>query len=150
MGDSNQWPVTGFYFNVELGGAPVSFQEVTGLEVQVETEDIKEGGRLDYVLRIPTRTKYGTLSLKRGVLPSGSDLADWITNVAYIPRLAGDLDKRDIRVALMDENKEEVAVWDVFDAYPTKYSVAPLNSMDNGLAFETIEFTYREFYLYKS
>lgn len=147
---SNVWPVMGFYFWVEIGDAKAKFQEVSGLEVQVETEEIKEGGRLDYTIRIPSRTKYGTLTLKRGVMASGSDLADWVTEVAFFPRSAGSLDKRNIRIGLMDENKNDVATWDVYDAYPTKYSVASLNATENAIAFETIEFAYREFSIVRS
>ena len=66
--DSIYVPPPVFAFRVDIDGAEsdTSFQEVSGLEVQFETEDVVEGGQNRFVHRLPTRTKYSNLLLKRG------------------------------------------------------------------------------------
>lgn len=145
------YPVAGFHFSVSVNGISgvARFQEVSGLEVQVETETIKEGGVTDYEFRIPTRTKYGNITLKRGVFSDRGGLADWVQEVAWFPRTAGKLDKHDVTITLMDELGEPVVVWTVYDAFPTKYSIGSLNALESAIAFETLELCYREFHIRK-
>jgi len=145
-------PEMGFHFSVEVDGLSGKgrFQEVSGLEVQVETETIKEGGVTDYDFRIPTRTKYGNITLKRGVFADNSDLADWAQDVAWTPRSAGSLKKRDVTITLLNHDGDPIMIWTVYDAFPTKYAITPLNSMENSIAYETIELCYREFFAYRS
>ena len=50
----------------ELGDG--GFQEVTGLEIEMEVQEVKEGGRNDGTVRLVGRGKYGALTLKRGML----------------------------------------------------------------------------------
>jgi len=54
-----------------------SFQEVSGLNVKLGTEEVPEGGENRYVHRLPTVPKYENLVLKRGLL-KGSPLIDWV------------------------------------------------------------------------
>ena len=71
-------PPCGFYFRVEFVGIDgmeddkeQRFQEVSGLSFEVETEELKEGGENRFVYKLPKRTKYPNLVLKRGLLRAG-------------------------------------------------------------------------------
>src|SRR5438046_200364 len=61
------FPHTGFAFYVEvqgIGGA--AFSEVSGLEANMKFDEVRAGGENGFVYRLPTRTEFGNLTLKRG------------------------------------------------------------------------------------
>src|SRR6187200_2877124 len=61
-------PYQGFNFMVEIEGILAGgFSECTGLAVQTEFEDYKEGGVNDFVHRFAGRTTYPPLVLKHGL-----------------------------------------------------------------------------------
>src|SRR6516225_4908003 len=62
------------------------FQECSGLEIEMDVQELVEGGRNDGVIRCVGRGKYTNLVLKRGMfyLPGGavkSELWDWLQRV---------------------------------------------------------------------
>ena len=61
-------PYTSFRFRIEIGGIIVAqVSEVTGLQLETETEPYEEGGVNDFVHQLPKRTKYQHITLKRGI-----------------------------------------------------------------------------------
>src|SRR5207302_361111 len=61
------------------------FQECSGLEVEMEVQEHREGGRNDGVIRQVGRAKYSTIVLKRGMFYSSDtvnrDLWKWLQGV---------------------------------------------------------------------
>jgi len=51
----------------------------------------------------------------------------------------------DILVTLMDEAGDAVAVWNVVQAYPVKWSMSDLSANGNNVVVETIELAYQYF-----
>lgn len=67
------YPPVGFHFLVEFEGLGTEskdhqFQSVSGLSVDIETEEIAEGGENRFKHKFPVKTKYPNLVLKRGLL----------------------------------------------------------------------------------
>ncbi len=65
------YPFPGFHFIVQFELSPqlpvdVGFQEVSGLSVSVDLETYKEGGENRFIHRLPGRTQFSDLVLKRG------------------------------------------------------------------------------------
>ena len=94
-----------FHFKVEVAGFDGDdnkFQEVSGLNAEVTTEEIREGGENNFSYRLPTGTKYGNLVLKRGYFNS-SGLGDWcreaIQDFQFTPR--------DVKVTLLDKDHND-------------------------------------------
>ena len=65
------YPPAGFYFKVEIVGVAgmnedteQRFQEVSGLSVEIETEELKEGGENRFSYKLPKRAKYPNLVLR--------------------------------------------------------------------------------------
>ena len=61
------YPPVGFHFKVEVLGASdsaadVRFTEVSGLSVEMLTEELAEGGENRFVQKYPVRAKYPELS----------------------------------------------------------------------------------------
>lgn len=142
-------PPGNFYFAVSIGGGSgidAGFQEVSGLEVEQEFEEIKEGGMNDWIHRVPARIKYNNLTLKRGMAPSGSGLVSWCQQLFNRANHLGTPQRKEnIDVELMNEKGECVRMWSFVDAYPVKWSLDNLNSMESKLAIESIEFAYQFF-----
>ncbi len=133
-----------FHFKVELAGGSadqdVRFQEATGLQAEVTTEELREGGLNEYVHRLPTGAKYGNLVLKRGYVKS-SEMADWVQRAVE----SFEFDPRDVTVSLLDEEHAPVAAWSFVRAWPVKWSLSDLKAQENALAVESMELAYRSF-----
>jgi phage tail-like protein len=141
------YPPTGFHFRVEFGLAgvgpgslDVDFQEVSGLDQSLDVMSYDEGGENRFSHRLPTRTKYGNLVLKRGMLTS-SALIDWFRN--GIESL--DVQPVDVRVILLSPASQPVAAWSVSKAYPVKWNISGFNAADSSVVTETIELTFQQF-----
>ena len=141
---STYYPPWGFYYKVEIedakGSDDARFQTVSGLSVEYDTEEYKEGGENRFTHKLPVRTKYGDLSLKRGMLV-GSQVISWFTD-AFRDR---DFRPSDVSVILMNEEGQPLRTWKVAHAVPKKWTVSDLNANENSVVVETIELTYRYF-----
>ncbi|MFN4290212.1 MAG: phage tail protein [Permianibacter sp.] len=142
---ASYYPPVGFHFKVEVSGLPtdsndIRFSEVSGLAVELATEEIAEGGENRFLQKYPTRAKYPELVLKRGLLLK-SDLWDWIRN-----NLEKDvLEPRDMTIKLLNEQHEPLLTWNVVKAYPTKWSVSDLSASNNSIVVESLQFYYQYF-----
>ncbi|WP_109851192.1 phage tail protein [Aquimarina sp. AU58] len=136
------YPPVGFHFSVEFTGLSTSeadhqFQSIAGLSVDVETEDVTEGGENRFKHKIPVRTKYPNLVLKRGLLVD-SKVIDWckdaVENFEFEPI--------DLIVKLLNEKHEPLVSWNIVHAYPIKWSISDFNAQESKVVIETIELVY--------
>src|SRR5438552_1210892 len=95
----NPHPSCRFYVTVE-GITQAVFTEVSGLALEVATEDVEEGG-YQIVHRIPGRCKLGNLVLKRGMTKS-NEFLKWNLEVAQ-----GKLKPRNISVIVFNVDGSE-------------------------------------------
>jgi phage tail-like protein len=139
-------PPVAFSFRVAIDGAEgdTGFQEVSGFQVDIETEDVVEGGQNRFVHRLPTRTKYSNLVLKRGVVTTASEFGAWVSR-AMSSGPVRQADAKTIVVQLMDETRAPLVVWKVFGAYPLRWEHSQLNSRSEEVLTETIELSYQFF-----
>lgn len=141
------YPPVGFHFRVEVLGLPpndndVRFTEVSGLSVEVGTEEVAEGGQNWYVQKFPLRAKYPELVLKRGLLV-GSEITEWIR--ASVEELR--IQPKNVDVLLLNQEHEPLLTWHLVNAYPTKWSVSDLNASNNAVVVESLQFFYQYFTL---
>lgn len=138
------YPPWGFYYKVEFGISQdtndARFQTVSGLSVEYDYETFKEGGENRFEHKLPVRTKYGDLVLKRGML-TGSAVVQWFVD-AFRDRA---FNPTNVNVILMSEKGEPLRTWKIAHAIPKKWLVSDFNSMENSLVIETLELTYRYF-----
>ena len=141
----NYYPPVGFHFKVEILGLPpndndVRFTEVSGLSLEVVTEELAEGGENRFVQKYPVRTKYPELTLKRGLLVS-SEAIEWIRRCIEDHQI----EPKNIDVKLLNEEHQPLLTWHVIGAYPTKWAVSDLNATNNAVVTETLQFYYQYF-----
>lgn len=138
------YPPVGFHFKVEFAGIgnnnDIRFQSVSGLSVEYDMESFKEGGENRFEHKLPLRTKYGDLSLKRGML-TDSKVVDWCMK-AFVNR---EFEPVQVNIILLNENHEALKRWEVIDAWPKKWSVSDLNAQENSLVIETLDLAYKYF-----
>ena len=148
------YPPAGFHFKVDFvsvdglsDDTEQRFQEVSGLTVEVEVEEFKEGGENRFTYKFPKRAKYPNLVLKRGLL-TNTKIVDWLKESMYGYFWATPypyVTTTDIIITLMDEAGNEAAVWNVVQAYPLKMSTSDFKASDNSIVVETIELAYQYF-----
>jgi phage tail-like protein len=138
------YPPLGFYYKVEFSISKakndVRFQSVSGLSVEYDYENFKEGGENRFEHKLPVRTKYADLVLKRGML-TDSNVLDWFLD-AFRDRK---FKPADVNVILMNEKSEPLRTWKVAHAIPKKWQVSDLNANESAVVIETLELTYRYF-----
>jgi len=138
------YPPWGFYYKVEFSVSSdkndARFQSVSGLSVEYDYESFKEGGENRFEHKLPVRTKYADLVLKRGMLKD-STVIKWFL-AAFRDR---QLTPSDINVILMNEKGEPLQAWKIAHAIPKKWLVSDFNSAENSIVIETMELTYRYF-----
>jgi phage tail-like protein len=147
---TDYYPPWGFHYKVAFSQSQekddVRFQTVSGLSVEYDTEEYKEGGENRFTHKLPVRTKYADLVLKRGMLTgpsvlSGTSVVKWFLDAfrdrAFTPR--------DVNVILLNERGEQLRTWKVAHAVPRKWTVSDLNASESSLVIETLELSYRSF-----
>jgi phage tail-like protein len=108
--------------------------------VEYDTESFKEGGQNLYEHKLPVRTKFSDLILKRGML-TDSQVIGWCTqalfNRVFLPA--------QIIVTLRNEKDQPLKAWKVNNAWPRKWSVSDFNATENSIVVETLELSYSYF-----
>ena len=147
---ANYYPPVGFHFKVEVLDLPpsahdVRFTEVSGLAMELGTEEVAEGGENRFVQKFPTRAKYPELVLKRGLLKN-SEVLKWIRSCIE----DFNIQPKNLDIKLLNEEHEPLMTWHVVNAYPTKWAISDLNATSNAVVIETLQFFYQYFNLDQS
>lgn len=137
------YPPVGFHFLVAFELFPQTvqdgrFQEVSGLNVEMQMESIREGGENRFEHQLPVRTKYSDLVLKRGLFV-GSGVYQWakdaFENFEFQPV--------NLLISLLNDQHTPLLSWHVVHALPKKWDISAFNAEQNTIAIETLTLTYR-------
>jgi len=141
---ASYYPPWGFYYKVDFSISKntddARFQTVSGLSVEYDYETFKEGGENRFEHKLPVRTKYADMVLKRGML-TDSEVIKWFLS-AFRDR---EFTPSDLNVILMNEKGDPLQTWKVAHAIPKKWLVSDFNANENSVVIETMELTYRYF-----
>lgn len=129
------YPLSVFHFQVEWGGTRIGFTEVSGLTIELQSIDYREGSSLEYhVTKTPGIPQFSNIVLKRGAFRADNEFFQWLNTVRM-----NKIERRDLTISLLNEEHEPVMVWKVKEAWPCKVEGPTLNSTGNEVAIETIE-----------
>lgn len=138
------YPPVGFHFKVEFSGIgndnDCRFQSVSGLNVEYDTESFKEGGENRFEHKLPVRTKFADISLKRGML-TDSGVIKWCMK-AFRER---EFKPADVYITLLNEKHTGIKTWHLRKAWPRKWSVSDFNAQENSIVVETLDLSYTYF-----
>lgn len=132
------YPLPKFHFQVQWGGVRIGFTEVTGLDMQSEVIEYREGSSPEYhKVKMPGMQKFSNITLKRGTMLGDSDFYKWInsTNLTVA-------DRREIVISLLNELHAPVMTWKAKNAFPVKVQASDLKSDGNEVAIETLELAH--------
>lgn len=131
-----------FRFSVKVDDMSLAaFTEFSLPNLDVETEEIKEGGLNSYIHHLPVRVKTGNITLRNGITSNGM-LLDW-----YLDVLNGKIKDatRQVTVTMYDVSLQPLLTWTFRNAYPVKWSGPTLKTSENAVAIEAIEFVHHGF-----
>lgn len=132
------YPLPKFHFIVQWGGERVGFTEVTGLDIQVEPIEYREGNSPEYSkIKMPGMLKYSNITLKRGSIVADSDFYKWINTTSL-----NTVERRDIIISLLNEEHSPVISWKAKNAFAIKVQASDLKSDGNEVAIETLELAH--------
>lgn len=129
----------------ESEAASIPFSEASGLSLEIQTEDITEGGGNDYVIRLPKPPKARNLVLKRALSATPPDIVEWarkaVEEFVFEPRT--------LVLSIINYEGKPVKTWNFKNAYPVKLSLSDLSSTKNEIVIETLEIAYKKVTLVK-
>ena len=126
-------------FIVEVEGiAQTGFSEVTIPDSTQDIIEYREGNESSSVRKLPGLVKYGNITLKWGITDS-LDLYNWRKLFEQ-----GDMGtaRRSMSIILLDEEGNQAARWNFYEAWPSKYDGPDLNAVGTDVAIETMEIVY--------
>ncbi|MGM9491139.1 phage tail protein [Ideonella sp. YS5] len=128
------WPLPRFRFEVKWADRVMSFQEVSGLDVQGQPIEYRRGDSAQFsVLKMPGIQKHGDITLKKGVFKSDNKFWDWFDEIKS--NAAG---RTAMTISLIDESGMPAMVWTLANAWPAKITGTDLKSTGNEVAVETL------------
>ena len=81
------------------------------------------------------------MTLKRGI-NGYLDLYNWWKSARD-----GNIQRADVSIKLLDEQRQEVMRWNLSRAWPVKLEAGPLNALGNEVAIEALELAHEGFEL---
>jgi len=132
------YPLPKFHFQVEWGGSKIGFTEVSGLDITTEVIEYRDGASPEYSkVKMPGQRKFSNITLKRGTFANDNQFYLWFNTVSL-----NTIERRNLTIALLNENHEPVIVWKVKNAWPTKITPTDLKADGNDVAIESIELVH--------
>jgi phage tail-like protein len=125
-----------FRFKVSVDDMEAGFSEVFGLDASTYSiEDRGEDGRT-MSSKMPGLTKYCNLTLKCGSTNS-FDLYNWIKDA-----LVGNIKRKQVRISLMSEDSNVVAVWELTECFPVNCRGLDFNAQGSVVNIESLELVF--------
>lgn len=131
-------PYLAHHFLIEIEGIIAGgFTECTGLQVETETFEYREGGVNDYMHRFTGPTKYPPLILKHG-LTDLDGLWEWHQDVVN-----GKVKRKNGTIHLLDKQRIPVVSWVFKEGFPVKWTGPEFRADAASVAFASLEIAHR-------
>lgn len=133
------WPIPRFYFLVKFGdNMEVSFQEVSGLEIEAEPIKYRHGDSPEFsTIKMPGIVKSGHVTMKKGVFVNDNSFWDWYNQIKM-----NTIKRQSVVIMLLDEGGNPTMTWTLTNAWPKRITATDLKSDGNEVAVETLEIAH--------
>jgi phage tail-like protein len=133
-----EYPLPKFHFSVDWGDEKFAFSEVSGLDVENEMIEYRDGIMPEYSkIKMPGMQKYSNITLKRGTFQGDNKFYDWWKTTQL-----NTVERRDLIISLLNEEHDPVFVWTAKNAWPLKVQSTDLKADGNEAAIETMEIAH--------
>lgn len=129
--------VSNYRFKVLIDNNVVSFAKVSGLNMELETEMISEGGHngAGYIAVVPTKGAK-TLRLQSGVLKNANSVMNKMRPGIYL--------RQGLVIMLLDNHGETEIKYVAERALVTKWEVSELDAQNGQVLINTFEVAYTQ------
>ncbi len=135
---TNVWPLPKFHFQVKWDANVMSFQEVSGLDIQSEEIKYRHGDSPEFaVVKMPGLKKVGNVTMKKGIFKGDNKFWDWFKEIKM-----NTIKRVPVTISLLDEAGAPTMVWTLANAWPTKVTGTDLKAEGNEVAIESIEIVH--------
>lgn len=135
---NNIWPLTKFSFSVAIDGKVMSFQEVSGLDVEAQVIEYRAGDSKAFsTIKMPGIQKSGNVTLKKGIFAKDNALWAW-----FKQNTMNTIKRSTVVISLLDQTGAATMVWTLANAWPTKVTGTDLKADGNEVAVETLELAH--------
>ena len=129
------WPVPKFHFEVKWGSTVMSFQEVSGLEVETQVIEYRAGSNKVFsTVKMPGIKKFTNVTMKKGIFKADKKFWDWFSEIKM-----NTIKRVPITISLLDEDGAPTMVWTLANAWPSKITGTDLKAEGSEVAVEAIE-----------
>ncbi len=123
---------------VEWNGNRIDVSEVSGLSSEIEVIEYREGSSPSTAsIQMPGRKINNNITLRRGIVQSDNDFFEWINAINQ-----NQVERRDLRISLLNEKHEPVVVWKIYKSFPVKIAWTDLKADANETAIESLELAH--------
>ena len=129
-------PIRNFRFRLEIDGLQAAaFSEVAIAETTTDAIDYREGNDPTHVRKLSGLTKFGNITLKRGITDS-MEIYNWHKQI-----MAGQIqsNRKQVTIVVVDEAGSDKARFVISEAWPMKYDPSDLNAKGNEVLIELLE-----------
>lgn len=126
-------PYLNYNFLVEIDGiTQAAFKECSGLDSTTEPVQYRQGGENNTIRKLPGKTTYSDIVLKRGLTDS-DELWKWRKTV-----VDGKAERKNGSIIVLDTTGGEKLRWNFIEAWPTKWEGPTFDANANDIAIETL------------
>jgi phage tail-like protein len=151
MAVQRQYPYNQFNFQVKFGSTQASFQEVSGLGMEIHVAEYRSGDNSGNAtsnapIKVIGLSKYNDVTFKRGVIGDITTLYTWFNNAAQGrgPTGSGSINASNggvtVTINLMDDTNTgtPVQTWVLTNARPMKLTGPTFNGKATDVAIEEL------------
>jgi len=137
-------PDAAFSFFVEIDGIQTAkFAEARGLEWKAETVSFYEGGNPRHKVNLVGPGTFSALTLKKGFFAASGEFFNWMKAIMNPNKKP--MQRSTVSVVACSDDGNEIARYNLYGAFMSKYSGPGFNANENSIGFEEIEVTYDYF-----
>jgi phage tail-like protein len=126
-------PYRNFRFRLEIDGVTkAGFTEVSGLEIDTDVVEYREGKDPIHKRKLPGLVKYTDITLKKGLTDS-PELWDWYKKVVN-----GQTERTSGAIILLDEEGTDAVRWNFVEGWPSKWTGPDMKADGSAVAIETL------------
>jgi phage tail-like protein len=134
-------------FLFEIDGATIgAFTEVSGLSVQLDVEEVSEGGQNAYTHKLLGRMKWPNLVFKRGLTDTDA-LFEWLLSASGegLTKNGNKVEPRNGKITVCNAAGKPFRTWTILEAKPVKWTGPKLAASSRDLAIEELEVCHSGF-----
>lgn len=127
-----QYPIPTYRFIVILGDAQVAFTSASGLDINYDTIEYRDG--TGNWFKMPGQRQSPNITLSKGVFPGENALYTWINSIQL-----NQVEKKDIIISLTNDAGTEVLMsWNVSNAFPVSLTSPSFDATSNEIAVQQV------------